>query len=82
MNNNIIPGNLETVRTYYINKMIIPEGNTLVIKKEKIINKKIEIRRIGYLAKIRKIEYAFWLNKLSFLCVKDKYACKRNINLL
>lgn len=75
MNNNIIPKSLETVRTYYINKMIIPEGNTLVIKKEQIINEKIEVKRIGYLAKIQKrLEKVFWLNKLSFLCVKDKYA--------
>lgn len=78
MNNNIIPESLETVHTcnYYINKRIIPKGNTLVIKKEGIINTKIEIKRMSYLAKIRKrkLEYVFLLNRLSFLCVKDKYA--------
>ena len=77
MHNNIIPESLEAVYTHlYINKRIIPEENTLVIKKEKIINKKIGIKRIGYLAKIhkRKLEYVFLLNRLSFLCVKDKYA--------
>ena len=43
---------------------------------KKIINRKIEITRIGYLAKIRKrkLEYVFLLNSLSFLCAKDKYA--------
>ena len=49
---------------------------TLVIIVKKIINRKIEITRIGYLAKIRKrkLEYVFLLNSLSFLCAKDKYA--------
>ena len=45
-------------------------------KNAKIVDIKIGIKRIGYLAKIRKrkLKYVFWLNRLSFLCVKDKYA--------